>query len=71
MFGQFGYFYKFAKECIPYPTERSSNETRRLLGVLETRRESQSYLVGEEYTIADICPFPWVGWIGAMARVKS
>ena len=61
MFGQFGHFYKFAKERIPYPTERYTNEARRLLGVLETRLEGQSYLVGEEYTIADICTFPWVG----------
>ena len=37
MFGQFGHFYRFAKEKLPYPIERYTNETRRLLGVLETR----------------------------------
>lgn len=63
MFGQFGHFYKFAKERIPYPTERYTNEARRLLGVLETQLDGQSYLVGEEYTIADICTFPWVGCV--------
>ena len=37
MFGQLGHFYKFAKERLPYPTERYTNEVRRLLGVLETQ----------------------------------
>ena len=63
MFGQLGHFYKFAKERLPYPTERYTNEVRRLLGVLETQLDGQSYLVGEEYTIADICTFPWVGCV--------
>ena len=63
MFGQLGHFYKFAKERLPYPTERYTNEVRRLLGVLETQLDGQPYLVGEEYTIADICTFPWVGCV--------
>ena len=61
MFGQFGHFYKFAKERIPYPTERYTSEARRLLGVLEKRLDGREYLVGDEYTIADIATFPWVG----------
>ncbi len=61
MFGQFGHFYKFAKEKLPYPIERYTNEARRLLGVLEKRFTEGSYLAGEEYTIADIATFPWVG----------
>jgi len=61
MFGQFGHFYRFAKEKLPYPIERYTNETRRLLGVLNTRLTSRPYLAGDEYTIADISTFPWVG----------
>jgi len=61
MFGQFGHFYKFAKERILYPTERYTNEACRLLGVMEKRLEGRDYLMDDEYTIADICTFPWVG----------
>jgi GSH-dependent disulfide-bond oxidoreductase len=61
LFGQFGHFYCFAQEKIPYAIERYTNETRRLLGVLETRFTSCAYLAGDEYTIADIATFPWVG----------
>lgn len=62
MFGQFGHFYKYAKDKCehPYPLERYTNETKRLLNVLNTRLEGRSYLVNEEYTIADITIFPWV-----------
>lgn len=61
MFGQFGHFYRFAKEKLPYAIERYTNETRRILAVLETRLAKGNYLVGDEYTIADIATFPWVG----------
>jgi len=62
MFGQFGHFYKFAADKVkdPYPTERYTNETRRLLGVLEGRLKDRRFVMGEEYTIADIMMFPWV-----------
>ena len=61
MFGQFGHFYRYAKEKLPYPIERYTNEARRLLGVLETQLGDHHYLVGNEYTIADLATFPWVG----------
>ena len=61
MFGQFGHFYRFAKDKLPYAIERYTNEARRILGVLETRLAAGDYLVGNEYTIADIATFPWVG----------
>jgi len=62
MFGQFGHFYRYAKDKIdhPYPVERYTNEVRRLLGVLDKRLEGREYLVGDEFTIADIATFPWV-----------
>jgi GSH-dependent disulfide-bond oxidoreductase len=63
MFGQFGHFFKFAADKIagnPYPMERYRDETRRLLGVLEERLQGRPWLMGDEYTIADIATFPWV-----------
>lgn len=60
MFGQLGHFYKYAKEHIPYGIERYKTETKRLLQVLETRLEGRKYLVGEEYSIADMATAPWV-----------
>ena len=61
MFGQFGHFYKYAKEKIPYGIERYQAETRRLLSVLDKRLQGQNFLIGEDYTIADMATFPWVG----------
>jgi len=63
MFGQFGHFYKYAKEQCdhPYPLARYSTESKRLLGVLNKRLKNRTFLVNEEYSIADIATFPWVG----------
>ena len=59
-FGQFGHFYKYAADKLEYPINRYKTETQRLLDVLEKRLENNEYLVGDEYTIADIAWFPWV-----------
>ena len=61
MFGQFGHFFKYARDKCdhPYPLERYTNEAKRLLGVLETQLSDQEYLIGD-YTIADIASVPWV-----------
>ena len=61
MFGQFGHFYTYAKEKIPYGIKRYQTEVKRLLGVLEKRLQEQDYLVQSGYTIADMATFPWVG----------
>jgi GST-like protein len=62
MFGQFGHFYKYAGDKCdhPYPTERYTNEAKRLLKVLDERLEDRTYIMDDEYTIADIAIFPWV-----------
>uniref|UniRef100_A0A6A7G842 Glutathione S-transferase n=1 Tax=Hirondellea gigas TaxID=1518452 RepID=A0A6A7G842_9CRUS len=59
-FGQFGHFYKYAAEKLPYPIERYSMETKRLLDVLDQQLEGKQYIIGDEYTIADMAIFPWV-----------
>jgi len=66
MFGQFGHFYKFAKDTCehPYPLERYRDESRRLLGVLEGQLGEGPYIMGGDYTIADIAAWPWVACLG-------
>ncbi|HYQ30515.1 MAG TPA: glutathione binding-like protein [Polyangiaceae bacterium] len=61
MFGQFGHFFKYARDKCdhPYPLERYTTEARRLLGVLEGELSDKEYLNGD-YTIADIATVPWV-----------
>ena len=62
MFGQFGHFYKYAKDKCdhPYPRERYQKEAQRILGVLEERLKGRTFIVGEEYSIADMAIVPWV-----------
>ena len=61
-FGQVGFFYRFAGKAIEdkRPLERFVNEAKRLMGVLETRLKDREWIMGDEYTIADIAIFPWV-----------
>src|SRR5690606_15959313 len=71
MLGQVGFFHKFAGREFEdkRPRDRYVGEARRLLGVLNARLEGRAWLMGEEYTIADIATFPWVrnliGFYGA------
>lgn len=62
MFGQVGYFHKFAGRQIEdkRPLERYRAESKRLLGVLETRLAGRDWIMGEDYTIADISLLGWV-----------
>jgi GSH-dependent disulfide-bond oxidoreductase len=62
MFGQVGFFNKFAGKDFEdkRPRDRYVGEARRLLGVLEQRLQGRSWIMGDEYTIADIATFPWV-----------
>ncbi|MCB5363262.1 glutathione S-transferase N-terminal domain-containing protein [Pusillimonas sp. CC-YST705] len=62
MFGQLGFFHKFAGKEIAdkRPLERYVAESRRLLGVLETRLQGRQWIMGDDYTVADIAIFPWV-----------
>jgi len=62
MFGQVGFFYKFAGKDYEdkRPRDRYVAESKRLLGVLEQRLTGRRWVMGEDYTIADIAIFPWV-----------
>ncbi|WP_234266418.1 glutathione S-transferase N-terminal domain-containing protein [Hydrogenophaga sp. NFH-34] len=71
MFGQLGFFHKFAGKDIEdkRPLGRYATESRRLLGVLNQHLQGKAWLVGDDYSIADIAVFPWVrnlvGFYGA------
>ncbi|MNJ68330.1 Disulfide-bond oxidoreductase YghU [compost metagenome] len=62
MFGQLGFFHKFAgKEYEDKrPLERYVAESKRLLAVLDQRLEGRDWVMGDEYTVADIAILPWV-----------
>jgi GST-like protein len=71
MFGQLGFFHKFAGKDYEdkRPLERYVGESKRLLGVLNKQLAGKQWLLGEEFSIADIATFPWVanlvGFYGA------
>jgi GST-like protein len=62
MFGQLGFFHKFAGRELEdkRPRDRYVDESKRLLGVLDRRLQGRQWLMGDEYTVADIATFPWV-----------
>jgi len=71
MFGQVGFFHKFAGKDYEdkRPRDRYVAESKRLLGVLDRRLADRRWILGEDYTIADIATFPWInnliGFYGA------
>ncbi len=71
MFGQVGFFHKFAGKDFPdkRPLERYVAESKRLLGVLETHLNGRQWVMDDEYTIADISMLGWarnlIGFYGA------
>lgn len=71
MFGQLGFFHKFAGKDWEdkRPRDRYAAESERLLRVLDQRLADRAWLMGDEYTVADIAVFPWVrnlvGFYGA------
>ena len=62
MFGQLGFFVKFAGKDIedPRPRQRYIDEAKRLLKVLNTRLTGRTWIMGDDYTIADIALLPWL-----------
>ena len=62
MFGQLGFFHKFAGKEFEdkRPRDRYVAESRRLLGVLNQHLAGKAWMLGAQYTIADIAIFPWV-----------
>jgi GSH-dependent disulfide-bond oxidoreductase len=71
IFGQVGFFHKFAGKEISdkRPLERYVAESKRLLGVMETRLAGRQWIMDDDYSIADISMLGWVrnlvGFYGA------
>jgi GST-like protein len=71
MFGQVGFFHKFAGKDYEdkRPRDRYVDQVKRLLAVLNGRLADREWILGADYSIADICTFPWVrnliGFYGA------
>jgi GST-like protein len=62
MFGQVGFFHKFAgREWEDKrPLQRYVDEAKRLLGVLDKQLKGKQWIIGDDYTIADIATIGWV-----------
>jgi GST-like protein len=62
MFGQLGFFHKFAGKEFEdkRPRDRYVAESKRLLGVLDKHLAGRAWIMGDDYTIADIATFPWI-----------
>ena len=76
MFGQVGFFHRFAGKDYEdkRPLERYRNESKRLLGVMEKQLTGRDWIMGDDYTIADISMVGWVrnlvGFYGARDLVE-
>lgn len=63
MAGQHSHFFNYAPEDVRkqgYAFDRYRQETYRCIGVLERRLEGRDWIVGDEYSIADMIAWPWV-----------
>ena len=62
MFGQVGFFHKFAGKDYEdkRPRDRYVAESKRLLGVLEGRLKDRAFIMGDDFTIADVSLIGWV-----------
>jgi GSH-dependent disulfide-bond oxidoreductase len=76
IFGQLGFFHKFAGREYEdkRPLKRYVDESKRLLGVMETRLTGRQWFMGDDFTIADISMLGWVrnlvGFYGAREIVE-
>jgi GST-like protein len=59
--GGFGHFYAYAPEKYQYPIDRYTMEVKRQLDVLDQHLAENTYMAGNEYSIADIAIWPWYG----------
>ncbi|MFP2905985.1 glutathione S-transferase family protein [Pyxidicoccus sp. 3LFB2] len=59
MFGQLGYFTRFSKAYVPHAIERYTNESKRILGVLDKQLGQGDYVAGK-FSIADCAIYPWL-----------
>jgi GST-like protein len=61
MGGGYGHFYHYAPIKIEYAINRYAMETKRLFDVANNRLKEARFLAGDDYTIADIAAYTWIG----------
>jgi GST-like protein len=61
--GGFGHFYAYAPEKLEYPIDRYAMEVKRQLDVLDKNLATREFLIGDEYTIADMANYAWYGML--------
>lgn len=61
--GGFGHFYAYAPKKFEYPINRYTMEIKRQLDVLDRHLAKNTYLSGDDYSIADMATYPWYGWL--------
>lgn len=64
MLGQHIHFNLYAPKSSEYSLDRYRTQVLRTLDILEERLASTPFLGGADYTIADVCAFPWIRNIG-------
>tara|TARA_B110000977_G_scaffold200398_1_gene290769 strand:- start:2073 stop:2918 length:846 start_codon:yes stop_codon:yes gene_type:complete len=61
--GGFGHFYAYAPEKLEYPIDRYAMEVKRQLDVLNNNLATREFLIGDDYTIADMANYAWYGML--------
>jgi GSH-dependent disulfide-bond oxidoreductase len=59
--GGFAHFYRYAPMRIEYAIDRYTMETKRQMDVLNRHLADRAFMLGDDYSIADIAIFPWYG----------
>jgi GSH-dependent disulfide-bond oxidoreductase len=59
--GGFGHFYAYAPVKIEYAIDRYSMEAKRIFSVADQRLGESRFLAGDDYTIADMANYAWLG----------
>ena len=59
--GGLGHFYSYAPFKSEYAIDRFAMEVKRQLDVLDRQLAENTFICGDDYTIADIAIYPWYG----------
>ncbi|MEZ4462667.1 MAG: glutathione-dependent disulfide-bond oxidoreductase [bacterium] len=59
--GGFGHFYAYAPQKFEYAINRFTMEAKRQLDVLDRHLAENTFMAGDEYSIADMAIWPWYG----------
>ena len=59
--GGFGHFYAYAPEKFEYAINRFTMETKRQLDLLDQHLATHTFMLGNDYSIADMAIWAWYG----------